>query len=362
MPIKFKRIDSTKRSLLISSKNMFEIIGHELGKEEEFREYRRLFNDGVAKAELVQNYPIHIDFEFNFKCNYRCPWCIMSLSKEEWKEWGDYTKTISLETFKKVIDEGVERGLKSIGVNGNNEPLTVKDLPKYIKYASDKGVLDIMFNTNGSLLDPKKSHELIEAGVTRLMISVDAFKKETYEKYRIGGNYENVKNNILNFLKIRNEENRVLPLLRLSYIVHSKNIDELPDFIEYWKDKADFFSLQSLRDVFALEFDKRSEELRRVFKVDETKIDDFYICPQPFVRVTIRNNGDVVPCCSVHGMKLVVGNIYDNSLYEIWNGEKIKMIRNKVNDIHNQPEMCKKCRAGATRNFDLEKYQEKLNM
>ena len=42
MPIKFKRIDSTKRSLLISSKNMFEIIGHELGKEEEFREYRRL--------------------------------------------------------------------------------------------------------------------------------------------------------------------------------------------------------------------------------------------------------------------------------------------------------------------------------
>jgi len=359
MTTEFKRMDSTQRSLLVSSKRMFEIIGKELGKEKEFKEYRRLFNEATDKAALVQDFPIHIEVELNFLCNYRCPFCVISLPEEERKEWGDPTKKLSFDTYKKIIDEGVQHGLKSVQFNGNNEPLTERQLPKFIKYAVDKGILDISFNTNGSLLDKKISEELIDAGVTRLMVSVDAFKKETYEKYRVGGNYETVKNNILNFLKIRNKKGKVLPLVRISYIVHSNNIDELPDFIDYWKDKVDFFALQSLRDVFTFD-KKRSKELRKLFKIDESKIDKFYVCPQPFFRAFIRNNGDVLPCCSAYAMKMVIGNIYEDTLYNIWNGEKMKEVRRRVNDIKNQPFVCKKCREGATKNYDLNEFSERL--
>ena len=40
-----------------------------------------------------------------------------------------------------------------------------------------KGVLDIYLSTNGSLLTPKISKELIHSGLTRLQISIDAFTK-----------------------------------------------------------------------------------------------------------------------------------------------------------------------------------------
>ena len=52
------------------------------------------------------------------------------------------------------------------------------------------------------------------------MISVDAIKKETYEKYRVGGNYETVKGNILNFLKIRNEKEQITIMEEMK---HGKN-------------------------------------------------------------------------------------------------------------------------------------------
>jgi len=359
MGTKYKRIDSTKRSMLISSKNMFEIIGRELGKEKEMAEYRRLFDGTAASAEMLQDYPVHIDFELNFICNYRCPFCVMSLPEPERNQWGDPNQTLSFEAYKKIIDEGVEKGLRSVQFNGNNEPLTVQDLPEFISYARNKGIVDIIFNTNGSLLDTTKAHQLIDSGVTRLMISLDAFKKETYERYRVRGNYEKVKENVLNFLRIRNEKGSVLPLVRLSFLVHTHNIDELSDFITFWKDKVDFFALQSLRDVFTFD-KKRSKELRQLFEVDEEKIDDFFTCPQPFLRAMVRHNGDVLPCCSSHGMKLVIGNIHESSLYEIWNGDRAAMIRDRVNDPENQPEACQKCRQGSTKNFNLEEYSRLL--
>ena len=361
MTMKYKRIDSTKRSMLISSKNMFDIIGRELGKEKEMQEYRQIFDGTASSAKMLQDYPVHIDFELNFICNYRCPFCVMSLPESELNEWGDPKQKLSFEAYKTVIDQGVEKGLRSVQFNGNNEPLTVEELPRFIQYARDKGLVDIIFNTNGSLLDSAKANQLMDSGVTRLMISLDAFKKETYEKYRVRGNYETVKNNILNFIKIRNDKGSVLPLIRLSFLVHSHNIDELSDFVNFWKDKVDFFALQSLRDVFTFD-DKRSKQMRQLFDVDEEKIDEFFICPQPFLRAMVRHNGDVLPCCSSHGMKLVIGNIHENSLHEIWNGDRANKVRLLVNDRQNQPEVCKKCRQGSTKNFNLEEYSKILEL
>lgn len=353
-----KRVDSTKRSLLVSRQNIHEIIGKALGREKEFNEYRYLFEE-ATKAKLITNYPIHLDFELNFICNIKCHFCILSLPKEKLLEWGDPEIKLSFKSFKKVIDEGVEKGLKSIGVHGNNEPLTVPDLPRYVAYARDKGVLDIFFNSNGLLLTPKKARELIDAGMTRMGISVDAFTAATYERYRIGGDYEKLRNNIFNLIEIKKRSGKVLPIIRLSYVVHENNIHELDDFINYWKGKVDLFAFQSLRDFFLYNGDI-SKKFRKLFKVDETKIDCFFVCPQPFQRMFVRNNGDVLPCCSAYGMKLVMGNIHHESIYDIWNGEKMREHRRILNNPNLQPEACRKCRTGSTQNFNIEELYAKL--
>lgn len=355
----YKRSDSTKRSILTSNKDFFELVGQEIGKPKEFKAYRDLFDKSTADSKQYQNYPVHIDFELNFICNIKCTFCIQSLDNKKIKEWGDKKQHISFETFKLIIDDGVKNGLRSVAFNGTNEPLTIKDLDKYIRYAKDSGILDIMFNSNGLLLTKDISRKLIDSGLTRIMISVDAFSKEGYEKQRIGGDYDKLVKNILDFIELRNSMGAKLPLIRLSFLAHAHNIHEIEPFLEFWRDKVDFFALQSLRDAFLLD-EEKSNEFREYFDIDTEKIEEFFNCPQPFVRVMVRNNGDVIPCCSFYGMKLPIGNIYNQSIYEIYNGEKMQEIRRVVNSKEEQPEACRMCRSGSTVNYDLSKYINKV--
>ena len=60
----------------------------------------------------------------------------------------------------------------------------------------------------------------------------------------------------------------------------------------------------------------------------------------------ITCDGNVMPCCSGYGLELVVGNIYQDSISNIWNGKKMKEFRLAVNaKTEEQPEPCRKCRA-----------------
>ncbi len=62
-------------------------------------------------------------------------------------------------------------------------------------------------------------------------------------------------------------------------------------------------------------------------------------------RLFIRNNGEVLPCCHWFSMEHPVGNIYENSIKDIWMGEKMRRFRSGVNaKLERQPEVCRRCR------------------
>ena len=147
---------------------------------EKYDEYRKQW-DKVTKLDLVTEFPLQIDFELNYSCNFTCPMCTWNMESTEQKgkqTWFDF------EVFKEVIDQGVKEGLKSIRLNYINEPLIRKDITKFISYAHKAGILDIYFSTNGSLLSDDMIRELIASGLPRLQISLDANTKTTYEKIR----------------------------------------------------------------------------------------------------------------------------------------------------------------------------------
>lgn len=58
--------------------------------------------------------------------------------------------------------------------------------------------------------------------------------------------------------------------------------------------------------------------------------------------ITIRWNGDVVPCCYDLASKEILGNILCESLENIWNGKNIIEFRKKINN-NNPPDLCKGC-------------------
>ena len=94
--------------------------------------------------------------------------------------------------------------IPSVGMNQTNEPLLDKKMFERLdKICSLDSVVDIMMNTNGTLLNAENSLNILDSGLTKLLIGFDAFTKETYEKVRRGACYEQVMQNILTFLELK---------------------------------------------------------------------------------------------------------------------------------------------------------------
>ncbi|MGI0407028.1 radical SAM protein [Helicobacter himalayensis] len=165
-----------------------------------WRSYRDTYSQ-ASHLQTITQYPLQIDFELNATCNLKCPMCPLSVEVNSEKK----SLLFPFELFCKIIDDGVSKGLRAIKLNYLNEPLLRKDLEEFIKYAKKKGVLDIYFSTNGLLLDSFRAKSLIEAGLDRIQVSIDAFSKEVYDKVRPGGNYKKVVENVLNLVKLKRE-------------------------------------------------------------------------------------------------------------------------------------------------------------
>lgn len=284
----------------------------------EFKEYRKKW-EASQKFEYKSDFPIYILTEMTFTCNYRCPQCILGDNSIQ-KELSPSSPIMSFELFKKIIDEGKENNCKSLCVNNTNEPLLVKDLPERIEYARQQGFLDILMNTNGELFTEENLEKFLRSGITRLMISVDAHSPETFNKIRVGGNYEKVKENILRLVEIREKLGLKLPLIRTSFVLQRDNQHEVKEFKEFWQSKVDYVHIQEYAKPY---------ETSNDYRIDGHKPDivENFRCDQPWNRVMIRADGAVHPCCSFYTYELEMGNMTNSSIYKIWNSDNFQNLR-----------------------------------
>ncbi len=60
--------------------------------------------------------------------------------------------------------------------------------------------------------------------------------------------------------------------------------------------------------------------------------DKKYYCTRPFEWFAVLDNGDVSPCCPpwINGYR--IGNLYEESVDEVWNGKKAQDFRRSILD------------------------------
>ena len=258
---------------------------------EAYDKYRDMWTR-AENMEFVPDFPLQLDFELNYSCNFsciNCTWNVESTKGKGKKTWFPF------EVYQEIIDKAIPKGLKAVRLNYINEPLMRKDIVKYIEHARKAGILDIYFSTNGSLLSEAVSHSLIKAGLLRLQVSVDAATKETFDKIRIGGDFASIKRNIERFLLIREKLGSNLPTIRVNFVNSPENKHELKDFIDYWGPKVDGVGIQ---DLFGIMDNKGKPER-------DASCEKFN-CNQPFVHLTIRYDGEILPCCSFFGAEIPI--------------------------------------------------------
>lgn len=311
-----------------------------------FTEYRKKFL-AATNFELETDFPLYLNIELHQICNLKCPMCSIGNPAANEKYVSD--KKMSWDTYEKIILEAEKYGCPSVCPQGTNEPLLTPDLEKYIKFAANHGFIDIMMNSNATLLTEERARMLLKSGLTRIRFSLDAFTKETYQKIRIGADFDRTMTNIDRFLKIKKDEGYDLPVVGVNFCKMKINEHEVNDFIDNWKDRVDFVAIQSftppeLQSDYNVFIPSDSE-------FNQSMLNDFH-CQQPWQRVYIKNNGEVCPCCTFFNEELTLGNISKNTIHELWNGVQMKSLRqlHKEGRFYENPWClnCVKCTTGVS--------------
>lgn len=320
--------DPTKQVNFLSTINPYNVLGDILGSA--YFEYRKKWAFASA-GKLDLPYPLQLDISLNDACNIKCHFCPQILPDEQKNYPLTNGETLTLSKFAEIVEEGVNYGLASLSFGPISEPLLIPNIAEYINVSTSLGVLDKILYTNGHLLTEKSSDSLINSGLTWINISLGATTKKTYESMRDHANFDKVVNNILNFIKIKKARKKILPLLRLSFVNTKQNTHELTEFISFWKDKVDVLSIQNLVNLHQGTANAKNF-LKNFFIGNSTQKK----CYQPWTRLLLRNNGNISPCCRFFGLNIILGNIYKESIYPIYNSDLMKnfkrsMLSNKFN-------------------------------
>jgi len=263
--------------------------------------------------------PEIVQIEATNICNAKCVFCPRD---EMHRRQG----IMSLELFKKIVDECAELGITHVRMHNYGEAFMDRKLVEKVRYAKQKGIREVGLISNGSLITEPVARGMIEAGLDAINISVDASGKEVFEATRIGLKYDKVIANIERLLRLRAESGKRRPKLILSFVRQNNSADEQA-FIEHWRSIADKIHVTDLHN-WAGTLNSES--------------DVNYPCYRPWLTFTVLWDGRVSLCCADFDGRTILGNLNTQTISEVWNAETYRNVRREHLESGG-PDVCRAC-------------------
>jgi radical SAM protein with 4Fe4S-binding SPASM domain len=272
--------------------------------------------------ELRLTRPVDISLELSSRCNQRCGYCYHSDQANLPFSLGFMT----YETAALIIADAALLGVNSLKFNFRGEGTLNPDFSRILNlakdHAKDSTFIDRILNSNFKFSNDNE--ELFEAlcTLTKVKISFDSFNADVMHAQRAGSVHSLALKNIDKFY---NHPNRKNTKIVIQAVRTKLNKDE--DI--YGMAKARWPDCEvSIRDAVSGRVNKDVSSF-----VDRKR--DFsnrQSCIQAFARIIFAWNGNAQMCCPDTGSNLVIGNIHDKPIYEIFNSVKAKNIRKSLRD------------------------------
>jgi radical SAM protein with 4Fe4S-binding SPASM domain len=335
------------------------------------------------QEEVLESKPIIIQFSTGTKCNLKCVFCI---DRE-----GTAAKSHKDLSFNDFLRLSEPLTLAStVQLYGWGEPFVNPDYEQMFNYITQNlAGIAVYISTNGILLNHKWIQKLVSYGNCNINISLNAATPETYSLIMKGNNFKEVINNIKNLNYARKKAKSKLSI-DLSFVSIQQNIHELPKFVELAAELnagvvvQDLMIIEEKHKNLSLAYDPEPDRVDRIFKLaqhkavekkvpitsfdanayssDYFKFDDLSaccsneelemssdlfsdiypmpgICYDPWQKLMVGMDGRVLPCCY---SEMEMGNLYQQTLSEIWMGERYRYLRRTVNSPY-PPRDCLNC-------------------
>lgn len=295
-------------------------------------------------------------------CNLQCSTCIRNV-------WADPIAPMNKSTFENILAslDGLPE-LKRVIFTSFGEPLTHPRILEMIEAVRTRG-LDVTLGSNGLLLSPEVSKEMVKLGVDRLVVSVDGVKPETYEEVR-GADLAKVLQNLHQLNDIKAQMNSLTPALGIEFVALKSNLNEFSQLTGLAKQLN--VSRVLVSNVLAYSEDMKSEILYGHEPQEPFKTGGFPVQTGAYVgwgnlemprmhwgaerrcrfvndrSIVVGWDGGVSPCYALshnysyfpidgrkkHVSRYVLGNVNDTPLAEIWMSEDYTLFRSEVRIFH----------------------------
>jgi MoaA/NifB/PqqE/SkfB family radical SAM enzyme len=174
------------------------------------------------RSSVAEQQPVCLYLEVTNRCNLLCETCPRTFEPLE------PPADMSWELFTKIVDQ--VPNIARVVMHGVGEPMLVKNLPAMIRYLKVRGTY-VLFNTNGTLMQPRRFQELIDTGLDELRVSLDAADRETYAKIRGKDFFTRIVRNVEKFVAYRKQVDAVTPRVSLWLTGMKETVEQLPDFV-----------------------------------------------------------------------------------------------------------------------------------
>jgi MoaA/NifB/PqqE/SkfB family radical SAM enzyme len=157
-------------------------------------------------------------------CNLACRTCIRNV-------WDEPMGHMSSVTFTRIMEGILASPLpRKVFFGGFGEPLFHPGIVDMVRQAKGIGAT-VELITNGTLLDEKRSRELIAAGLDVLWVSFDGATPESYTDVRLGAKLPNVLENAERFRSLRPISHTPSPEIGIVFVAMERNYHDLPDLL-----------------------------------------------------------------------------------------------------------------------------------
>jgi MoaA/NifB/PqqE/SkfB family radical SAM enzyme len=272
----------------------------------------------IAEENKVCKQTVYI--ETALTCNSSCVFCAHHYQK--------MAGIMSMDLFKKIIDECHEFGVKHVNLGIYGEILVDKDLFEKIaylrKYDMTYGIV-----TNASLLTSEKVNRFFElGGLNYVNFSMNGFSKEVYEKTMVGLKRDATYENVLHFLREKEKRGADELIVTISAVLTKINKKDFKNFFRFWRRQKGIYMILpvELVDRMGKEYDGKIGKLGPMTK----KNNWLSPCRALWGSLMIYHDGKVGPCCvESDKRKLIVGDATRQTIEEISTGEALNNLRQR---------------------------------
>lgn len=324
---------------------------------------------GVARKPLtVSHLPIHIQIEHTTYCNMNCKSC-------ERSKFITNPQHLSLEAFQRVIEQIRPQ---KITLGGVGEPFMHPQIFEIIRAAKQSGG-SINTTTNGTLLTPERCVQIVESGLDLIKISIDSATPDTYITVRGEDKFPQIVEGIRGLADAKKRLNSRKPFIRLNYVIFKDNYHEIAAIVELadqlgvdaiYFQPLDLVGIEERHALLvgdltyeqlaravaaALQANQRcrvktnlrtiQQQLPMYWKKYQlsTRKNDARICILPWFSTYITVDGIVRPCCSFSQTDADMGNLLEQEMRDIWNGEPYQRFRRAIRDGKRPYAICANC-------------------